>query len=426
MKKTFLITSLTIIAVLLAVAYRENLDMEWHHYQKEYKEKIQTLAQTDQEKEIAKKYKIKMRQVVLPGLNRVDRCTSCHVGLEDPRMGDMEQPLTTHPGDILEVHDVETIGCTVCHDGQGRAITAKDSHAVDISFWEKPMLKKPFVQSNCFRCHGTKELPQLTKFHEGKKLFLSNGCLGCHKLNGSGGQLGPDLTNISDANVYLKNPKNKDLVKTFDHNLNIAYLYESVKQPNAQPEITAMPDFGFSEDQLLDLTVFLKSLSKRSVPASYLAETKIDYRPEEAQGKALFQKYCIACHGKDAKGGVKNINYIKRTVPALNTLAQRMFLDEPENANKVAKLLKAGVDINKMSPKLDVPKRGRVLAQYRAIKRVIQKGSVAGKEDPNGAEPLLHMPSWADGFTEKDIDSIISYLLTLYPWEEEVVEESVD
>lgn len=424
MRKVVLVSSLIVVFVLFFEAYRENVGNEWRYYQKRYKEELKKLATNDQEKQLANTYEIKMRQIVLPELNRVDRCISCHVGIEDSRMGDAQQPLTVHPGDILDIHELDTIGCTVCHDGQGRAITAKEAHAVGIPYWEKPMLFQPFLQSNCFRCHNMDELPQLVKFHEGKKIFFSNGCLGCHKLEGKGGQLAPDLTNVADANIHLKHPVNEDFIRQFHKNPNIAYIYESVKNPKAQPEVTAMPSFNFSEEEIKALTVFLKSLSARAVPASYLAQKRGGHQPEDVQGEALFRKYCVACHGIDAKGGVQNINYVKKTVPALNTLAERMFLAEPEDANKVAELLEKGVDITSMSPALDVPNRGRVLAQYRAIRNVIEKGSVAGKEDPKGAEPLLHMPSWAEGLTRKDIDSIISYLIKLYPWDEKKSEEN--
>lgn len=421
-RKIILFSSLVVIALLSLEAYRENVANEWRSYQAQYKQRLEQLAANNKQKEIAQQYPIKMRQIVLPDLNRVDRCVTCHVGIEDPRMANAPQPLTAHPGNLLETHELEKIGCTVCHDGQGRAITAAEAHAIDIPFWEKPLLQEPFLQSNCFRCHEMDSLPQLTQFQEGRKLFFSHGCLGCHKLYGKGGQLGPDLTDIADANVHLKHPVNRDLIGQFHQNPNIAYIYESVKKPNAQPEVTAMPDFHFSDEQITDLTVFLKSLSRRAVPVAYLAQQKEGHQPETVKGEALFLKYCVACHGQGAKGGVKNINYVKRTVPALNTLAARMFLEEPEDANKVADLLSQGVDINTMSPKLDVPHRGRVLAQYRAILHVIENGSVAGKADPNGPEPLLHMPSWASGLTRKDIDSILSYLISIYPWEQKGVE----
>jgi len=416
MRSVILISSLIIVFVLFFEAYRENVGNEWRGYQEQYKAELKKLATNGREKQFADNYEIKMRQIFLPGLNRVDRCVSCHVGIEDSRMARAGQPLTVHPGDILEVHELDAIGCTVCHDGQGRAVTAREAHAVGIPYWEKPMLFQPFLQSNCFRCHNVNELPQATLYTQGRKLFFTHGCLGCHQLDGKGGQIGPDLSDIADANIHLKYPVNEKLIDQFHQNLNIAYIYERVKNPRAQPVVTAMPDFHFSEKEIKSLMVFLKAQSKMAVPSSYLARKREGHQPEDVQGGALYRKYCVACHGTDAKGGVENINYVKKTVPALNTLAERMFLGTPEDAAKVAELLEKGVDITAMSPPLDVPNRGRVLAQYRSVLNVIKRGSIAGKANPNGPEPLLHMPSWAEGLTAKDIDSIISYLLKLYPW----------
>lgn len=156
---------------------------------------------------------------------------------------------------------------------------------------------------------------------------------------------------------------------------------------------------------------------------AYLADRREGHQLEHMRGEVLFRIYCMACHGEGAKGGVKNTNYVKETVPALDTLAERMFLEDREDAAKVADLLRQGVDITTMTPKLDVPHRGRVLAQYKAIRSVIEKGSLAGKEDPNGPEPLLHMPSWTEGLSQNEINEIISYLLTLYPWEQNTGQE---
>ncbi len=417
MRTVILVSSLIIIFVLFFEAYRENVGNEWHNYQQQYKEELKKITTNDREKQFADNYEIKMRQIFLPGLNRVDRCISCHAGIEDSRMGHAKQPFTAHPGDILEVHELDAIGCTVCHDGQGRAVTAKEAHAVGIPYWGKPMLFQPFLQSNCFRCHNVNELPQATLYTQGRKLFFTHGCLGCHQLDGKGGQIGTDLSNLADANVHLKYPVNEKLIDQFHRNPNIAYIYECVKNPRARPVLTAMPNFHFSEDEIKSLAVFLKAQSKMAVPSSYLAQRGEGHQPEDVQGGALFQKYCVYCHGAGAKGGVENINYVKKTVPALNLLAERMFLEEPEDAAKVAELLEKGVDITAMSPPLDVPNRGRVLAQYRAILNVIKRGSIAGKADVKGPEPLLHMPGWVEGLTRKDIDSILSYLIKLYPWE---------
>ena len=334
------------------------------------------------------------------------------------------QPLRNHPGDYLIDHDIAKLGCTVCHDGQGRAMVAELAHATSIAGWEKPILRPPFIQANCLRCHEVEDLPGLETVKKGKDLFTLNGCLGCHQVESRGGTIGPDLTHIADASPRLKRPvtieeaEQRDL---FHGNVNLAYIFESIKEPQAQPSVTAMAmaEFGFSDDDAIALTIYLKGLSKREIPASYLARRIERRRTEVLQGRLLFAKYCSACHNKEGQGGIENPNYAGKTVPALNTLAEKMFLEYEEDAEYLAELLRDGVNIEEMSPPLDVDGRGRVLAQYRALRDIIKNGSTAAREDPEGPAPLLHMPSWAEGLTNKNIDSIFAYLLTVYPWQEE-------
>src|SRR3989304_2951102 len=107
MKKTIIISSLVVIAILLAEAVRENAKMDWQKYQKIYKEELIRLAVTPKDKEVAGQYQIKMRQLVLPELNRVDRCVICHLAMEAARSADKANPLKSHPGNYLEHHDVE-------------------------------------------------------------------------------------------------------------------------------------------------------------------------------------------------------------------------------------------------------------------------------------------------------------------------------
>ena len=43
--------------------------------------------------------------------------------IDDPRFSEADQPLRTHPK--IPGHKFETFGCTICHDGQGRAVDAE-------------------------------------------------------------------------------------------------------------------------------------------------------------------------------------------------------------------------------------------------------------------------------------------------------------
>lgn len=138
------------------------------------------------------------------------------------------------------------------------------------------------------------------------------------------------------------------------------------------------------------------------------------------RGKWLFgQRGCVACHGLEGRGGVRNTNYIKGTVPALNTLAERLMLSDREDASAIIAQMEGGVSLESLSNSPPVPRFNVFLAQYQAIRDVIRKGSPAGKKDPQGPTPPLKMPTWGQKLSEADITAIIAYLLTLQPWEEE-------
>lgn len=419
MNRLLFISSLACLVLLGYMTGRDLWAPEYARYQRSYRQKLLEFARRSGEP-AAPHYPIEIRQFVLPNLERLDRCASCHVGVEDPRMQNEVHPLKTHPGNYLETHNIQEIGCTVCHDGQGRALDKHAAHAIGLPDWEKPMLTSPFIEANCLRCHDVQALAGLETVKKGRDLFFAKGCLGCHKLSGKGGRLGPDLTNIADASPRQKHAVAvdvHDLLARFQSNPNVAYIYESIARPGIQPEVTAMPDFHFTGEELIALTVFLKGLSERSVPASYLEQRAAGRQPELLGGRELYVKYCIACHGSDGRGGVKNINYAKKTVPALNTLAERMFIEDAADARQIADLLKDGGDLEDRSPPLDIENRARVLAQYRAIKDVIKKGNPAAKADPQGPAPLIHMPQWIGQLSDADINAIIAYLLSLQPWE---------
>ncbi|MCH7909077.1 MAG: cytochrome c [Candidatus Hydrogenedentes bacterium] len=421
MNKTLLVSSLICVALLVYAPIDTFLLREYHDHQRAYREALSNVAKNEKETQEAKRYEVKIRQLVLPELQRIDRCVSCHVSLEDPRMDKQPLPLQTHPGNYLEVHDVGKIGCTVCHDGQGRALTAEDAHANRIEGWEKPMLHAPYIQANCMRCHEAENLPGMELVRKGYDLLHAKGCLGCHKIEGKGGQLATDLTYIGDASPSLKHVIDRSYLARnsgLRENKNLAYILESIQVPDAQPPVTPMMDFKFTDDEALALTIYLKGLTKRGIPASYVAKRQQQSRVETFKGEGLYDKYCVACHGERGVGGVENRNYARGTIPALNKLAGWMGLEYEEDAEYIADLLNDGEDIVNMSPPLDIDGRARILAQYKAINNVIRNGNPAGKDDPEGPDPLIHMPSWAEGLSDGDIDGILAYLLLQYPWDD--------
>lgn len=144
--------------------------------------------------------------------------------------------------------------------------------------------------------------------------------------------------------------------------------------------------------------------------------------PEEdmlAWGQYLYQtKGCTTCHGEQGQGGIENPNYIKEVIPAHDTLADKLWLKEKEHAELFIDLLKARVDFNDLDEQPDIPLLTLVRKQYTAAKDLIKQGKHCAKMDVNGPEPPLHMISWEAVLSDRDIDAIIAYLISLYDWDE--------
>jgi hypothetical protein len=145
---------------------------------------------------VAERIPVEVRQAVLPDLKRVDRCTTCHIAVEDPSYGGYPQPLSYHP--LHEQHPFEKFGCTICHRGQGRATTTVEAHG-NVPHWDEPMLPMEYIQASCGQCHEAADNPAAPELAQGEQVFENSGCRGCHKLGGTGGIIGPELDKVGRA-----------------------------------------------------------------------------------------------------------------------------------------------------------------------------------------------------------------------------------
>jgi cytochrome c553 len=136
------------------------------------------------------------------------------------------------------------------------------------------------------------------------------------------------------------------------------------------------------------------------------------------RGGWLFRKNgCFTCHGENAKGGVPNWNYIKDTIPPLSTLAERMLIPDKEGADAILAALQRGADLKSLAADAPFARFNAFLAQYQSVRDVIRKGNPPGKKDPKGPPPPLEMLSFGARLSDRDIDDLIAYLLSLQPWE---------
>jgi len=153
-------------------------------------------------------------------------------------------------------------------------------------------------------------------------------------------------------------------------------------------------------------------------------------RPAEAEavalGEYLYQTMgCMTCHGIAGRGGIENYNYIKRTVPAHNRTAEKIFLTDAQDRQTFLDLIRQGVDLNEPDEPPDIARYRLVVARFNAAVELIKKGKEAARLDMAGPDPPLHMPAWRDKLSSRQICAIIGYFISLATDREEEAEENI-
>jgi mono/diheme cytochrome c family protein len=227
-----------------------------------------------------------IRQIVVDGLNKVDRCPTCHLGMNDPKYQHADPPFTSHPGNLLTIHKVERFGCTSCHLGQEFAVTYRGAAHQALPFWNETMLPKPLLQASCATCHLSMQVPDAGIPTAGRLLIKEKGCAGCHDIS--------ELFEVESRGPDLDGIGNK---------VTRAWLFHWLKNPRDYLKDSRMPSFRLSDDEIIDLVEFLMSLNGKDSPPHF-----VKLLPSRAgdpeKGKILVsESRCITCHAINARGG---------------------------------------------------------------------------------------------------------------------------
>jgi mono/diheme cytochrome c family protein len=270
----FCISSFGLLGVY-AVAPLRDYFREWKRYQKNFNR----LAEEKFRQNISvRPTPIGIRQIWNRDLDTVDRCVTCHLGVDNRSLRDAPHPFRSHP---VTPHRIGEIGCTVCHRGQGAATTVSGAHG-RLRWWEDPMLPGQYLQSSCGQCHAGGEVPEAWVLNAGRQLMERSGCVGCHKIPGFArrGPIAPDLDGIGSKVRPL-------------------WLFRWLKNPKDYLERTSMPNFQLPDEQARLLTTFLLS------PQGARAEVPVPSDPKMAElGQLRYrQARCISCHAQGGRGG---------------------------------------------------------------------------------------------------------------------------
>lgn len=167
-RRAFAVLSV-LLACSLGAAWGKDHFTEWRSIQQRYN----ALAASAGKPALP----VGLRQIWKPGLDVVDRCVTCHLAMNgaEPLAG--EPLFAAHPP---IPHEPRELGCTVCHEGQGRATTRREAHG-PVADGSPPILDRPNLQAGCGTCHTGIKTPALALVAPGEKLIKDYGCLGCHQ-----------------------------------------------------------------------------------------------------------------------------------------------------------------------------------------------------------------------------------------------------
>lgn len=280
MRPVFAISSVVFL-VVLAISPFKDFFRAWRGHQNAYNELTGGLPQR------IKPVEIGIKQLWIQKLDRVDRCTTCHLGLDRDELARAREPFRKHP-EIY--HSVEDYGCTVCHEGQGLATTAIEAHGM-VKYWEKRVLPPAYMEAACGKCHKEEKVPSADILTLGRKLIREARCVGCHRIDGFEKEWAPSLDGIGSK-------------------VNRDWLVRWLKDPSSYSPKTRMPNFLLTDEEADDLADYLMTLQTfpnraRLEPLPGIIEGSQGQKEKLIElGKTRFREArCISCHPINDRGG---------------------------------------------------------------------------------------------------------------------------
>ena len=247
--------------------------------------------------------------LVYMGMPKVDRCMTCHVGIDKKGFEDQPQPYTTHPrldefAGGSSPHPMSEYGCTSCHAGRGRgtdfissghmpkdeiqAKEWKEKYGWEaLHYWEDKMLPAQYVEAGCFKCHSD-NMPVVgaETLTLGMATFEKAGCYSCHSMD-----RWEDTPKPGPSLYKLASKADKD------------WVYRWIMEPRAFRHNTWMPHF-FKKGNNSSPEDILRSEQETLAMTEYLYEYSEDYNlakglksGDPENGALLVASYgCMGCH----------------------------------------------------------------------------------------------------------------------------------
>ncbi len=273
-----------VLLLALAVAPTKEHFSQWHRYQRQYLTEIHDRGDSIS---LRRRFSPGIHQIWLPELGVVDRCTTCHLGLNEASLSDVrQQPFRKHP---VIPHKLEGFGCVICHGGQGAATTVAEAHRSERD-GEMPILPTRFIEAGCGQCHQN-ALAGTPQLNLGRAMLTRYGCVHCHSI------LRPDGTKVAATD----HPPS--LVHVADKTTR-EWIYSWLKDPQAYAPSTTMPNYKLSDADASDISAYLISTSRPQAGDTATPDAKASASPDPAAGASLYgQSFCSSCHAVQNAAG---------------------------------------------------------------------------------------------------------------------------
>lgn len=247
-------------------------------------------------------------------------CGNCHAPLGVPEQGRLAKARNAFARlDCYACHKVDGRGGMIRPDGggmEGPDLSRAGINGYDPDWYQKHIVKSKSAKDGPWRnsfapvsdadrdllrdyLATTMAMPKLV---EAKAVFNSTGCMGCHKVSGVGGDEGIDLSREGE-----KDPGQISFGHLTSGHTVENWLAEHFRSPVSVVVGSQMPSLGLSDQDVDLLTLYMRSLRRKDLPASYTPKDRVRSsrfadREFAAEGATIFGTFCTGCHGGDGVG----------------------------------------------------------------------------------------------------------------------------
>ncbi|MBI5503001.1 MAG: c-type cytochrome [Deltaproteobacteria bacterium] len=240
-------------------------------------------------------------------------CGGCHTHLRVPAQG-----LAARGAALFARYDCPTCHAVDGHGGRGGGpeLTLAGFTGVPEDWHERHLRRHRLAEAGPWR-DGYGELPAedaaaITEYlrsrfggaplAEAKIAAHRLGCRGCHKIDGAGGDAGPDLTSIG-----RRLAAQLDFTGVGGERTTANWLAQHFRDPVRVVPGSQMPDLGLDDAQIEQLDLYMFSLRALDVPAKFwppdrVRAARLGERDFATDGETLFGVFCAGCHGADGRG----------------------------------------------------------------------------------------------------------------------------